>query len=562
MHSSDYRLQQLDEGDLDCIDEAVPRGLSTRLLAHLKKVCERLPAVASHASVVFQRIDLVSGNPDRSGLHLQVIDHCDIDLQGSPSRRLARGIPRYLVLPLLAAVASSLQVSPALAQPIDDNLRTMGSDRSHADEKPDFPESKETQAADWQSRDGHTSHNQGSAVISANPAATNATVGTGRIGRLMGFDKDSGIHLGGLWIGNTDSLLSGGAKPGTASFNSLGIIDLQLNLDRLWNIPGATFGTSFLQFNGEDSNGRAGVLSGHNGLVAAPPFDRTQLYQLWWRQALFDDHLVLRIGKSIPTYSFNNLVSALAIRNLEPFVPAISGLLYTPLFINPSLLGVLPGYYDSAWGLTATLIPNDTIYLSYGLYDGSLASGRRTGLDAWPSFDGYYLNIGEIGFAWGGQHPGRLAFGAWHQSGLMQGFDKQEHGIDGFYTFTTKRLLTIQQEEPGRTGSVIGFLQYGINNSQTKPVIQFTGGGLSGFGLIPHRPRDSIGMGVAVSWLNDAMEPQDTEVITQVYYQAHLASEVYLQPTFSYVPHPGIRSPSNDAYRAATSIILQLTVLF
>jgi porin len=377
----------------------------------------------------------------------------------------------------------------------------------------------------------------------------------------MGFKEDSGIHLGGLWIGNTDFLLSGGAKPRTSSFNSLGIIDLQLNLDRLWNIPGATFGTSFLQFNGQDSNGRASVLSGYNGLVAAPPFDRTQLYQLWWRQVLFDDHLILRIGKSIPTYSFNNLVSALPIRNLEPFIPAISGLLYTPLFINPSLLGVLPGYYDSAWGLTATLVPNNSIYLSYGLYDGSLASGRRTGLEAWPSFNGDYLNIGEIGFAWAGQRPGRLALGAWHQSGLIQGFGNQENGIDGFYTFATNRLLTIKQGL-GRIGSVIGFLQYGINNSQTKPVTQFAGGGLSGFGLIPHRPRDSIGMGIAVSWLNDALESQDTEVITQIYYQAHLASEVYLQPTFSYVPDPGIRSPSNDTYPAASSIILQLTVLF
>lgn len=553
---SDYSLQQLEESDLDRLDEAA------RSLGGLKEAYEHVSAGISRAYIGFQRGDMVWGNPGRPRLHLPIIDAHDDAHQDSPPqpRRLPRRIPRSLLSVLIAATACS-QAPLAVAQPIDDNLQTWSSDRSHADGKRDSPESKATRDAGLGSRDGNASQDLGQAVISANPGATNATVGTGRIGRIMGFKEDSGIHLGGLWIGNTDFLLSGGAKPRTSSFNSLGIIDLQLNLDRLWNIPGAKLGTSFLQFNGQDSNGRAGVLSGYNGLVAAPPFDRTQLYQLWWRQALFDDHLILRIGKSIPTYSFNNLVSALPIRNLEPFIPAISGLLYTPLFINPSLLGVLPGYYDSAWGLTATLVPNNSIYLSYGLYDGSLASGRRTGLKAWPSFNGDYLNIGEIGFAWAGQRPGRFAFGAWHQSGLIQGFGNQENGIDGFYTFATNRLLTIKQG-PGRIGSVIGFLQYGINNSQTKPVTQFAGGGLSGFGLIPHRPRDSIGMGIAVSWLNEALESQDTEVITQIYYQAHLASAVYLQPTFSYVPHPGIRSPSNDAYLAASSIILQLTVLF
>jgi porin len=486
---------------------------------------------------------------------------CPTFRQDSPPRRLPSKIPRRLVL-VLIALAASPQVPPALAQPIDDSFQAWSADRSHPDVKRDSPESKDTQDADWLSRDGNTFNDQGPAVISANPGAVNATVGTGRLGRLLGFKEDSGIYLGGLWIGNADYLLSGGAKPGTSNFNSLEIINFQLNLDRLLNIPGATFGTSFLQFDGQDSNGRAGVLSGYNGLVAAPPFDRTQLYEFWWRQVLFDDRLILRVGKSIPTSSFNNLVSALALKNLEPFIPAISGLLYTPLFINPSLLGVLPGYYDSAWGITTTLIPTDSIYLSYGLYDGSLAGGRRTGIEVWPSFNGYSLNIGEIGFAWAGRHPGRFAFGTWHQSGLMQGFGNQEHGIDGFYAFATNRLFTIRREEPGGTGSVIGFLQYGINNSRTKPVTQFAGGGLSGFGLIPHRPRDSIGMGVAVSWLNGALESQDTEVITQIYYQAHLAGEVYLQPTFTYVPHPGIRSPSNDTYPAATSVILQLTVLF
>jgi len=62
------------------------------------------------------------------------------------------------------------------------------------------------------------------------------------------------------------------------------------------------------------------------------------LYQLWWRQALLDERLIVRIGKSIPTFDFNNVSSRLNIPNEEPYVANVSGLLFTPIFVNPSVL--------------------------------------------------------------------------------------------------------------------------------------------------------------------------------------------------------------------------------
>ena len=46
--------------------------------------------------------------------------------------------------------------------------------------------------------------------ISSNPGATNFLMGTGLLGRLLGFGKDSGVRLGGLWIGDTNYLFAGG----------------------------------------------------------------------------------------------------------------------------------------------------------------------------------------------------------------------------------------------------------------------------------------------------------------------------------------------------------------
>ncbi len=65
-----------------------------------------------------------------------------------------------------------------------------------------------------------------------------------------------------------------------------------------------------MQFNGEDSNGKAGVITAYEGLSGPKPFVRTELYELWWRQTLFADKLIIRVGKTTPTADFNNVIRA------------------------------------------------------------------------------------------------------------------------------------------------------------------------------------------------------------------------------------------------------------
>ncbi len=59
----------------------------------------------------------------------------------------------------------------------------------------------------------------------------------------------------------------------------------------------------------------------------------------------------------------------------------------------------MPGYTNSAYGLTFTFTPVKTWYLSYGIYDGNLASGKQTGLTG-PTFNGASFQVGETGAAW------------------------------------------------------------------------------------------------------------------------------------------------------------------
>ncbi|MEW6038189.1 MAG: carbohydrate porin [Pseudomonadota bacterium] len=395
--------------------------------------------------------------------------------------------------------------------------------------------------------------------IAGNPGAVNVLTGTGWLGRTLGLTEDTGVRLGGLWIGNADIQMSG-RLPGSASFNSMGIVDLQLDLARLGGIPGASFAATFLQFDGQDSNGRAGVLTGYNGLTEMEPLNRSELYQFWWRQSLLDDKLIVRAGKSIPTFDFNNISRRLPVPDEKPYVAAVTGLLFTPIYVNPSILGVMPGYYNSAWGLTVTAAPTKALYASYGIYDGSLARGRQTGTHAWPTFNSYYFNIGEAGFSWIGDYPGKVAVGGWGQSGTLGTGDDLESGAQGIYATASNRLWNLNLSH-GK-GVVLGYLQYGINNSHTMMVNEFVGAGLSGFGLIPGRDKDSLGMGIGVSWLNNPPRSQSTEILTQFYYQAHVIGGVFFQPTFSYVPNPGIPNGPYGSYPSATSMIFQLVTLF
>jgi len=395
--------------------------------------------------------------------------------------------------------------------------------------------------------------------ISGNPGATNIVTGTGLLGRLLGFGKDSGVRLGGVWVGDAGYLISGGAEPRTASFNSLLLVDLSLDLEKLLKIPGAQFGVEFLQFNGEATNEQAGVVTGYNSLTGPPPLVRSQLYELWWRQRLFDDKLIVRIGKTVPTYDFNNVTRALSLEDETLFVPAVSGLIYTPIFKNTTLIGAMPGYYNSAYGITLTLAPTDDSYVSYGIYDGNLARREQTGLGVAPEFNGYYFTIGEIGYAWrvgADRLPGTAAIGGWRQAGQLSAGAIKEDGASGFYVFGNQRLWL---RHPGVDNSgVSGFFQFGVNDSDTMIANTYVGAGLTGFGLVPGRPRDSMGAGVAVSWLNQRLGFRRNEVILQSYYQMHVVGDVYLQPNLTHVPNPG----ASRNLAPATAVTMRVTVLF
>jgi porin len=393
-------------------------------------------------------------------------------------------------------------------------------------------------------------------TISSNPAAVNINVGTGAVQRYiedkLGIKNDHGIKLGGAWLVDTNKLLSGGIPhPKAWTSNSSLTLGLTADTQQLIGWQGGLFGAQFLQANDQATNAQAGTVQGYNSLPGPKPLNRSELYQLWYRQAFFNDRLFIRLGKSAPTYNFNNVVKPDPLSNDNISISAVSGLIYTPIFVNASMLGVLPGYYNSAYGITINYVPIKQWYASYGVYDGNLANGIQTGTRPLPTLNGSYFHIAETGLAWllgKNKMPGDIGAGLWHQAGSIKG-PVHENSATGFYLFGTQRLW---YRHPGTDDSGISsFYQYGIHNSSALPVKEYIGLGLTAFGLTPHRSDDSMGIGSAFSWLNQHSFKRRTELMLQAYYQAKIINGIYLEPVLSYIPTPGA-SPNHDASWAAT----------
>lgn len=392
--------------------------------------------------------------------------------------------------------------------------------------------------------------------LSANPAAINIVTGTGKLGEtLFHLKPDSGFRIGGAWMATGDYILSGGNIPNKLSGNNLVILGFNLNTEKADFWPGGLFGLELLQFNGMNSNFFAGSVQGYNTLPGQEPLNRFELYQIFYRQALFNKKLFIRVGKTVPSNDFNNVIRPVPVNDIDLKVPSVSGLIYTPIFVNSSMLGVLPGYYNSAYGVTVNITPVKRFYIDLGAYDGNLARGKQLGIEG-PHFNGYYFYIAEIGVDWKlgkNDKPGQFSIGGWDQTGklnLKSGVSQT--GTHGFYAYAAQRIW-LRHPNVDKSG-MSGFIQYGCNNSRILPMKQYLGLGLTFFSIT--RPRDSFGFGMATAWLNPNTFQRKNEMMLQGYYQTYLFSSVFLNTALTYIPTPGISINIPQTWAATTELIV------
>jgi len=411
--------------------------------------------------------------------------------------------------------------------------------------------------------------------LAANPRASSGFLGNGLLGHTLGLDK-WGISLGGILAAGGNWLATGGVEPGSTSGTAALGLSAKVDTNKAFGLPGGEFTIELGFWTGHNVNGDAGSVQLYNSLATGAPFDRAELLQLWYRQRLLDDKLILKIGKINAAGDFGGVLTPVPVSQPQLRDWTISGLLFVPPAVNPTTFGRLPGYPNTAWGAEAHVLPTKQLYVSFGLFDGNNATGFQTGLYAGPHVNTYKFYIGEVGYDWrlGAEgKPGLIGAGVWGQTGqLFTPYLTTENGATGFYAFANQRLW---YRHPGKdTSGLIAFAQYGYTSDRAAEVNEYVGGGLTAVGLVSHRPADSMGIGVAWSRLNRApfagafffpsvQSPstalRKSEFMMQVYYQAVLIPwTLVLMPAYTYIPTPGARPDLPPA----NAFTLQLAALF
>ena len=401
--------------------------------------------------------------------------------------------------------------------------------------------------------------------IIMNPQAAYSFLGNDALGRALGLERDGPLQLGGFLIPEFDWVVSGGVEP-DVGYGSLAFgLHAKVDLEQALAVPGATTGVEFLVTTGGNNNDAAGTVQMYTNMDGDEPRDRQELMQLWWHQRLFDDKVMVQVGKMNGSGIFNTVLNPVIVDTPWMRDTAISDLLMIPVGLNPTLFARLPAYYNTAYGAVLHLEPTTDFYASLGIFDGNGATGVQTGTEWLPTFNEYTFNIAEVGYSWrlGAEgKPGRLGLGGWWQTGdLYTPALTVEDGAQGYYLFANQRLWF---KHPGiDNAGLIGYLQFGHTGSEASIVNTYLGAGLTGIGLIPGRPDDLLSLGLASSNLNDtpgagaffypdvpspSVDLGESELLVQLAYRTSYAigtpSNYWTLSSilaYSYIPDPGQR---------------------
>lgn len=244
--------------------------------------------------------------------------------------------------------------------------------------------------------------------------------------------------------------------------------------------------------------------------------------EYWWELGLFDDQLVVRLGKQDLNTEF------LLINLAEDFINSSFGLSPNrnlPSYPSPSMAAVV----------LAQLTPS--LELKLGVWD-ALAEGGSCGF----SGNDVMLTIGELEYEYAlanGQLPGAVTLAIEHTSGG----DVSQQAVpsaDGYYIQLEQLVFrehTCDDDNPQGLGLFASYLPRFVNGKSPFPVIKDSVvGGFVYRGLIPGRDDDVVGAGFAWAQLDQGGTNQETSV--EVFYKANISPLMSIQPDIQYIATP------------------------
>ena len=141
--------------------------------------------------------------------------------------------------------------------------------------------------------------------------------------------EDAGVTFTINLTADYTRVLSGGANSSASAFRTLLNAGFTLDTERLIDLKGGTFFFNFQNFSGDNGSSDVGVIQNISGIDGP---GRTQISELWYEQAMFDNKFSIRVGK-------------IDASSLFAFVKNGAEFLNGSIGVTPTLVG-MPTYPD------------------------------------------------------------------------------------------------------------------------------------------------------------------------------------------------------------------------
>jgi len=212
--------------------------------------------------------------------------------------------------------------------------------------------------------------------------------------------------------------------------------------------------------------------------------------------------------------------------------------------VNPSFALIptvpMPTFPAPALGATVIAAPWKQLSFGLGFYDGGSRIGGA-GFDTFFENKGGYFSVAEAAWkpALGEDHrlPGDYRIGFWYRTGRFAetgtGTNPETfNGNYGFYLLMNQSLYKKEGADPSDPG-LGAFLQLGWAPSDRNPITGYVGAGLQYQGVLPERPRDTLGLGVSHTWLSE--NNRETPLVSlELFYCVQIFPWLGVQPDFQY----------------------------
>ncbi len=378
---------------------------------------------------------------------------------------------------------------------------------------------------------------------------------------------ERGILLEANYIGDAIGTAAGGIRRDVVYLDNL---DLSLHLDghRLLGWPGAL---GFIHVHSNRGHSPETLVGDAQSVsnIAAPRAWR--LYEAWLQQNLLDGRLSLLAGLYDLNSEFDVIQSAGLFLNSSFGVGAEFG---SSGHNGPSIFPVTslalrvkyqphPTFYIE--GIIADGVPGDTARptatrVSLGGGDGVLLAAEAAiliGAGGHPEPLTHRAEARNRSQLIGRGHAaasynGKIALGGWAYTGDFEdltalpggGAPATVTGSFGAYLLAERTLY----REPGGDQGLTVFGRAGLARTRVNRFGGYAGGGVVYAGLLPGRPEDECGIGVAAAFNSgpyrdwaaaQGPRPEVAETAVELSYRAQLGSWLALQPDVQYVVNPG-----------------------